>query len=295
MRILLTIPHYFRKVKAAQEDGLAGKHGSTTSDVATRVAALRECVLSLHQQFGPSQAMIRHADRRTIPANESLRSEIHVVLVTAGNQHLVDEAEFSSGICHQVAGDLEPTHLGFSCQKVLRDRWGNYDFYGFLEDDLAIRDPWLFEKLRWFNSHLGDDAVLFPNRYERAPDRAYKKCYVDGDLSLRVAEPFQDRSVQPELSSTVMGKSIRFVRPLNPHSGCYFLNAAQMQSWMRDPEFAKPTSAFIGPLESAATLGVMKNFRIYKPAPENASFLEIEHAGDGFLRLVKLGSQKNEA
>ena len=42
-------------------------------------------------------------------------------------------------------------------------------------------------------------------------------------------------------------------------------------------------------LESAATLGIMRAFRIYKPAPENASFLEIEHHGSAFIRQLHLG------
>lgn len=294
MRLLFTVPHYFRKVgdQSAAVDGNVRSHGSSVDSASVRVESLRETVYSIHQQFGTSQAMIRIRDRRTIAANDQMKDEVHVVVVTSGDQHLIDEAEFPPGICHQVAVDLEPAHLGFSCQSVLRDRWGNYDYYGFLEDDLAIRDPWLFEKLRWFNSHVGDEAVLLPNRYERARNQAYKKCYLDGDLADHVAHPFQDVTVQPELASTVMGRRVRFVRPPNPHSGCYFLNAAQMQRWMRDPEFAKPTSAFVGPLESAASLGVMKNFRVYKPATENANFLEIEHAGERFLSLIRDGENR---
>ena len=45
----------------------------------------------------------------------------------------------------------------------------------------------------------------------------------------------------------------------------------------------KVTSAFGGPLESAATLGVIRHFRAYKPARENAGFLEIEHLDPRYL------------
>jgi hypothetical protein len=60
-----------------------------------------------------------------------------------------------------------------------------------------------------------------------------------------------------------------------------------MAHWMRQPHFLDRSPAFIGPLESAATLGIMRTFRIYKPARENASFLEIEHFGTGFLSQLR--------
>ncbi len=42
----------------------------------------------------------------------------------------------------------------------------------------------------------------------------------------------------------------------------------------------------IGPLESAASLGIMRTLRVYKPAGEYARFLEIMHAGTAFAELV---------
>ena len=41
--------------------------------------------------------------------------------------------------------------------------------------------------------------------------------------------------------------------------------------------------SFAGPLESAATLGIMKTFRIYKPANDNAGFFEILHTNNRYL------------
>lgn len=231
--------------------------------------------------------MIRHADRRTVPANEAIRSEVHLVIVTAGRDHLLDDIDLPANLFHQFPVEGDPTHLGFHCQNILRDRWGNYDYYSYLEDDLSIADPWFFEKLRWFNSHVGDEKLLMPNRFERAEGLAYDKCYLDGDLSPHVAKPFQDITKEPELKSTVLGRPVRFLRPLNPHSGSFFLNAPQLQTWMKQSYFGSRSTSFVGPLESAATLGVMKTFQIYKPAPENASFLEIEHDDCRFIRLIR--------
>ena len=80
---------------------------------------------------------------------------------------------------------------------------------------------------------------------------------------------------------------LAFRRPTNPHSGCYFLNANQMASWAARGDFLDRDASWIGPLESAATLGVMKAFRVYKPSPENAAFLEVEHWGTGFIDQVR--------
>ncbi|NEP47205.1 MAG: calcium-binding protein, partial [Okeania sp. SIO2H7] len=77
-----------------------------------------------------------------------------------------------------------------------------------------------------------------------------------------------------------------FQRTLNPHAGCYFLNAEQMKQWASKPYFLDRDTNFIGPLESAATLGIMKTFRIYKTAGPDASFLEIQHFGTTFLSLI---------
>jgi hypothetical protein len=85
-----------------------------------------------------------------------------------------------------------------------------------------------------------------------------------------------------------LGIPIRFCRPANPHSGCFFLNAAQMSRWAARPDFLDRDTSFIGPLESAATLGIMRTFRVYKPTVENANFLEIEHHGTGFIGQLRL-------
>jgi hypothetical protein len=56
-----------------------------------------------------------------------------------------------------------------------------------------------------------------------------------------------------------------------------------MEAWARRPDFLDRDIGFVGPLESAATLGIMRAFRIYKAAPESAGFLEIEHHGTSYI------------
>jgi hypothetical protein len=61
-----------------------------------------------------------------------------------------------------------------------------------------------------------------------------------------------------------------------------------MAHWAAQPYFLDRDTGFIGPLESAATLGIMRTFRVYKPANENANFLEIEHYGNGYISQLSL-------
>jgi hypothetical protein len=289
MRILFAIPHFF--ARKADGTGRAGvRHGSTSSDPDTRRAAISRCVLTLHQHLGAAQSMIHIAQRRTQPANSSRRAQIHVVVCTAGDQHLLNRLALDRSLYQHLPTDCEPALLGFQCHTVLRDRWGNYDFYCYLEDDLILHDPWHFAKLAWFNESLGPNDLLQPNRYERGPGPRDLKVYVDGDLSPKMTAAFQDVSQQPKVESRVMGQKVVFQRTLNPHSGCFFLNSQQMQHWLNQPYFLDRDTSFVGPLESAATLGVMRTFKIYKPAPEFAAFLEIEHHGRQFSRLIRYSS-----
>jgi hypothetical protein len=188
--------------------------------------------------------------------------------------------------------EAEPMLLGFECHRVLADRGGEYDYFCYLEDDLVIHDPWFFQKLAWFNSQTGKACVLQPNRYELAQEGGARKSYLDGELAAPLVAPVRDgvsyakwrekgRRVLPFLDTAVT-----FERAQNPHSGCSFLTAEQLRHWRARPDFGARDSTFIGPLESAATLGLIRTFRVYKPAPANASFLEIEHDGDRWIRRL---------
>jgi hypothetical protein len=133
---------------------------------------------------------------------------------------------------------------------------------------------------------VGDDKLLQPNRYEAGLNHLVPKVYVDGDLDEQVTAPFQDVRAGGPLAGEVMGLRVAFVRALNPHSGCFFLNARQMEHWARQPHFSDRASRFIGPLETAASLGIMRSFRVYRPAPANADFLEVQHFGTGYLERL---------
>lgn len=286
MRILVAIPHYF---DLEGDSSGAFRHGSLARDPAPRIEALSSCIASLRQLFGTPQVMIEIATRRGVPVNQRFTaSKLDIVVCTTRGRHLLPHLSVPPASYAHRPSDVEPLLLGFECHAALYERIGEYDYYSYLEDDLVVTDPWLFAKLSWFRDQVGPESVLQPNRYEVARGGVAWKAYLDGDLDPEIASTFQDRSERPELRASFLGVDARFVRPLNPHSGCFFLGNDQMRAWALRGDFLDRDCGFVGPLESAASLGLMRAFRVYKPAPEVASFLEIAHFGTGFIGNLRL-------
>ncbi|NJO41509.1 MAG: calcium-binding protein [Cyanobacteria bacterium RU_5_0] len=279
MRILFTIAHLFKP------DG-SGRHSSQRKNPQPRLEALSNNIAALHQLFSKSQTTIRIASSLTLPANQSQTHDLDIVVCTTQGHHLLDQLSLPYHFYKHHPTQAEPLLLGFECQTVLRDSLGHYDYYCFLEDDLILHDPWFFIKLDWFNQQAGDLSLLQPHRYEVSTYDLICKAYIDGDLAPRITEPFQRVQDHPQIKGKIMGMPITFRRTLNPHAGCYFLNANQMEHWASQPYFLDRDTSFVGSLESAATLGIMKTFRVYKTVPDQASFLEIQHFGRVFLGLI---------
>jgi hypothetical protein len=284
MRILIAIPHYHTAAKLSP-DGRS--HGSVGQAAQTRLIALSGCITSLHQLYGPAQHIIDQATRKAPSANGRVAGRVDIVICTTGADHLLKRLPLPPTSYTHRPTTCAPKLLGFECHAALRERLGEYDYYVYLEDDLISRDPWLFIKLAWFNQELGDGVLLQPNRYEVGPLGLVHKAYVDGDLRTDVTAPFQNVEDMPVATGRLLGTAVTFQRAKNPHSGCFFLNARQMETWVQQRHFLSRDTSFIGPLESAATLGIMRTFRIYKSAVESASFLEIEHFGRAFLDQLK--------
>jgi hypothetical protein len=287
MRVLFTIPHYVRP----PTDGVrpAERHGSLATAAAARVESLTACLAALHQHFRPAHTFIDHARAAAVTVAADVPLEIDVVVCTSQGCHVLDRLPATGGYFthHETATD--PELLGFACHAVLRERLGRYDYYCYLEDDLVLHDPWLFAKLAWFNRQAGDDKVLLPNRFEAGLNHLLPKVYIDGALAEHVTALFQDVNDSPPVALEVLGRTVLCERTLNPHAGCFFLNGRQMEHWARQPHFMDHESRFIGPLESAATLGVLRTFRVYKPGPGHADFLEVQHHAAGYLRRLRPG------
>jgi hypothetical protein len=284
MRILVTIPHFFNP------DG-DGRYGSVCDDPNPRIQALTDCISALHHQFGKAQYFSHFSPFSLFYANQCQAISLDIVVCTTKGLHLLDKLSISSQFYQHHATDTEPLLLGFECQAVLANRIGSYDYYCFMEDDLIVRDPWFFVKLDWFNQVAGTENLLQPNRYESAitVEGSLQKTYIDGDIDPNYISQFHPPREQTSFTGSVMRQQLSFQKAGNPHAGCYFLNSEQMAVWQRQPHFLDRDTSFVGPLESAATLGILRTFKLYKPARQNANFLEIQHFGNVMMqRLLRV-------
>jgi len=307
MKILVTIPHY-------HDPQARGSFGSMRPDDGARAKALTAQILSLHEHFGRGQIAINpySPPPQTVNYfNGTLQNEVKIIVVTHGEKHALRQAAHIAHLLENRPTDsarYEPPFLGIQCREVLRDIYRasppRFDFYAFMEDDLIIHDPLFFDKLRFFSQNFGDDCLLQPNRFELESSGALEgkrptpmgiKFYCDGGaehLDFKPAPLMRKSDAAEILTVSVMGRPVKFRRALNPHSGCYFLNAAQMGMFGEAPYFLEKSTEFIGPLESAATLGIMKRFVVYKPHADNANFLEIQHFDPNILRGIGFGRQR---
>ncbi len=282
MRVLVAIPHFFRA------RGDAAHYGSESS-ASARLSSLRSCIQGLHQNLdGHAQGLLHGPSASLHPTNDSLSHTVDVIVCTTGEHHLVEH--LPDGLCEHVPTHAEPRLLGYECHEQLSSRSPQYDWYCYLEDDLLLSDPLFFDKLSWFDSWAPPGTLLQPNRFERYEAPRIRKVFVDGTPArTTLSAPFQDIREQPELKKSWLDSELVFRRPDNPHSGCFFLSRDHLERWRAAPGFLDRSSAFAGPLESAATLGIMRSFKVYKPAPRNASFLEIEHL-DPRYRITETSS-----
>ena len=282
MRILLTIVHHWNP-----QGG--GRHASLRPDPKPRLHGLQDQLLAL-ARLGTGQGALNIGEMRVDNANHALRHQFTIRIVTDGTHHLVDQLEepYRPLVEHVPTSPPTPKHLGFEAQRVLAEGLSEgYDLYGYLEDDLLIHDPLFFHKIFWFQQHMGSDAVLLPHRMELfwQPDQRLEKFYIDGPVPEQDLQAMLRHEAQP-MAAPLPGGNIVFAPPANPHAGCFVLAHSQLQHWSEQPWFLDGDSSYVSPLESAATLGICKTFRIYKPHLAYAAFLELQHWGTSFRSLV---------
>ena len=222
-------------------------------------------------------------------ANRQLQHEIDIKVITDGEHHVLDRLDAPyRGLFQMVITKPEsPKHLGFEAQRFLASRLEqSYDLYGYFEDDLIVHDPWFFRKIDWFRDHVGDECLLLPHRVEFVSEpNDVDRFFIDGpmdknDLGYVIPDP------GPSLAAPCPGGPIYFESPKNPHSGCFVLSRGQLSAWVSSKHWLDGDTSFISPLESAATLGIAKTFRLYKPVMAMGSWLELQHWGSSFHCLI---------
>ncbi|MEN9315187.1 MAG: hypothetical protein RIS35_1580 [Pseudomonadota bacterium] len=276
MRILVTIPHFF---KAEAES----RHSSTDARrKANRRRAIEDILIGWRSHFDTTLTL--QIDRRAYERTGGVASTLDLVVVVNRDDHLLDDALLRLTSTTVVRVDEEnPRMLPFATHRVMSERRGAYDWFVYSEDDLLVRDPSFFDKQSAFQAQFGWRRVLQPNRFELNRVGPQFKIFVDGNLRPGVTAPYHQALPDEEFLHQTMGSArITHRRALNPHSGFFCLGADQLDHWIRQPHFGDRDSRFISPLESAATLGILKTFALYKPFGAHSGFLEIEHLDDRF-------------
>ncbi|WP_146210762.1 hypothetical protein [Azospirillum sp. TSO35-2] len=286
MKILCVIPHFYRP-KAGHTAG--GNNSNDISRKAERIAVLGETISAFHQLYGNRVAGLDHWRKVAWQAASPHSCEVDVVVCTLGDDHLLDALEISPVLYRRVKinDGFSPSQLGFTAHMVMREFAGRYDWYCYVEDDVVMTDPLFFRKRALFDAEFGPEALLQPNRFENNSPFGYK-VYPDYILGSPWTKPFQDLSDRPDLTLEFLGEPVRFERTSYPSAGSFFLNAAQLERWLSHPAFLDMDESFLGPLDSAGILSVMKTFRVYKPVLDHAPFLEVKHGSPRWAPTVGL-------
>jgi hypothetical protein len=209
---------------------------------------------------------------------------LEIAVLVRGGDHLLEKAFCEKYKVRLVDVPVEdPRMLPFAARNLFADVRNTYDLFVYSEDDLRPADGSLASKVAAFVETFGWRRLVLPNRYEWNPAGLTLKTFIDGDLKPAVTGPyFQALPDEPFLRMKLPGREVRFQRALNPHSGFFALTTEQLAYWMAQQHFDERDCSFIGPLESAATLGALKTFPIYKPFARDAGWLEIQHLDQRF-------------
>jgi hypothetical protein len=210
--------------------------------------------------------------------------QLDIIVLVNGDNHLLD-ADYcrARGVRLYDAKLENPRMLGFTAHKLFADARNIYDVFAFSEDDLRPTGGDMIPRILAFHDDYGWRRVLFPNRFEWNPRGPALKTYIDGMLRPGLLATFEAALPDERFLKGRQGaKPLTFQRATNPHCGFFAITAEQLTHWMAQPQFGDQDCSFISPLESAATLGILKTFPIYKPFGRDMGWLEIEHLDTRF-------------
>jgi hypothetical protein len=278
MRVLLVIPHYFRSIEKPV-------HSSNNENYLTkRKQALIDVLTLWRANFGEFAEL--NIDKKVFCIHEPTIEKLDIIILRNEENHLLDQSildTFSIKKTDVITDN--PKMLPFGSYQIFSREKKNYDWFIYSEDDLALRDPQFFIKQNAFQKEFGYKRLLQPNRYELNLHGPRMKTFIDGELSKTFFDHWITRLEDSDALTQKYGQTnIQFKRAKNPHSGFFCLSQEQFEYWESKDYFLNLDSSFVSPLESAATLGILKTFSIYKPWP-NMSFLEIEHLDNKFSNM----------
>jgi hypothetical protein len=271
MKALLAIAHYFRA-----EEG--SRNSSTYAEAAEeRGAAVRKVIEAWRGHFCKSSVL--NLSKVQFEPGPSFEDDLDIAVLVHEENHLLDGDFCAKHNVRRIGVAAEnPRMLPFAAHQFFADNRHAYDMFVYSEDDLRPSDPTLLSKVAAFGETFGWRRLVMPNRYEWNLAGPSIKTYIDGDIAFRLVEPHMNALPDEQVLRQGMPyRDILYHRACNPHSGFFAINAVQLSHWMRQPHFSDLDCSFVSPLESAATLGLLKTFPIYKSFARDMGWLEIEH------------------
>ena len=285
MRVNVCIPHFIKEHAdaTANPNGYGSlRQGATLG----RSLAMGRCISSLLSLQRDAKTARLNIAKKQIEhwSNGNPTLEINITVVTDGRHRLNDVLQQFGSRVQVLDVDLDdPRQLPLACRDHLINTDDGADLLAYLEDDLVINDPEFFDKQRWFLEKTNHHFCLMPHRYERCNNGNLDKLLVDGPLTPSFIEQFAKPRTNAAQGSYKGAEAVSFDITDNPHSGMFVVSASQA-STLRTGYL--PRSGFVGPLETAATLTVLKTFPVMKTNLNNWMFLRVEHGHPSFLHYL---------
>lgn len=271
MKALLVIAHFFRPAE--------GKHSSTDERMRQVRREVLEVSLRSWRAHSTETATMDFQTKTSRIAPGALET-LDIALLVHEDNHLFDDELKSRYDVQKASVKLkDPRRLPFGSHMLLASSVERYDWLVYAEEDLVLHDPFFFRKLAAFQQDFGPRRVLQPHRFELNTKGTRFKTYIDGDLRAGLVDPLfaHVEESQPLLETRFAGTDIAFERARNPHAGFFALSAEQLRHWKAQKHFMDADASFVSPLESAATLGIVKTFSVFKTRAPHQGYFEIEH------------------
>ena len=277
MKVIVSMPHYYKeKAEASYGSSRKGQRQA-------RSLALVQCISSLLAMHKSSDDLILNIGMRGIGMAKSDGRQGEVVVdihVFTDGENTIEEALniFKNTIeIHKVKLD-DSRAIPLKARDFLIKEGPKYDLCIYMEDDLIIRDNQFLEKQIWLLEQCKHKAVLMPHRTEWVPMAKGQRLLVDGPLRADFIEKFcsPKRNVA---KGKFHGREVIFDQTDNPHSGLFCISGKQASELSK---LEQPVVGFISPLETAATLTVLRQYAVLKPSWSNRDFLWVEHGHPSF-------------
>ncbi|QVV67088.1 hypothetical protein [Synechococcus sp. LA31] len=286
MRVQVCIPHYFREHTDPGDN--PNGYGSLRSGAKLqRSIALARCITALLDLQRKQETCLLNINQKSIEhwQNKEEQLEISIHVFTDGINRLQDTLDiYKNNITISDKQLKNPRELPLECRDYLIKNETDADLLFYMEDDIIINDRLFFDKQKWFIHNTSHNCSLMPHRYERIDQGSLETLIVDGSLR----PDFINRFTNPQKNAAngqFRGSDfVCFDIADNPHSGTFCVSRDQAEK-LRD--LSLPREGFVGPLETAATLTVLKFFPVMKPSIQYWKFLSVEHGHPSFLPLIK--------